>query len=119
RSPAEVRVLVIEEETLVEPAELLEAVAADQEAPASHPRDSLSVRTRDVPALPARPRQEQPRERVRQGREWAGRRPGGAVRVAEADPDHTGPRLGLGHAVNRRQGLVEEPIRDGHVGVDE
>src|SRR5437762_1769937 len=72
--PAEARVLVVEEVRLVEAAELLEALAAHQQAAAGRPLDAPALGAGVGAALPARPREEEAGQRAGERRERPSRR---------------------------------------------
>ena len=118
-SATEVNVLVIEEERFVESTQLAEAVAADEKAAAGHPVHRLARRLGAVSTLPARARTEQARKRSLQGRECPTRGLRGAVAIPEPKANHTRAGVGDREFLHERRHVVEEPILNSDIGIQE
>src|SRR5436305_1181443 len=73
RPPAEIRIFVIEKEVVVKPADLAEAVAADEQTAAGEPIDPLPPVAVDRAAFSDRPAAQLPEQRSKKGRVVAGR----------------------------------------------
>ena len=116
---AQVDVLVVEEEVRVEPAQLIEQLAAHQQRAAGRPRDFLAPCWGEKVAFAPGAGQQQPRESAQQGRERAGRRLATAVVVAHAQADDAGPWFVAVEPVCQRSHAVEEVLADRHVGIEQ
>src|SRR5579871_434380 len=91
--PAEVHILVIQEEITVHAAELVQTFPSQEEAAAGHPRYPAPTAERQQMVFTAGARQRQPGQRLQQRWERAGRKLAGAIAVAQLKTDDARIRL--------------------------
>ena len=89
-------------------AQLLQAVALQQQTAAGHPRHPAAARRGQGVVLAPRPRQQQPCQRARQRRERTGRPLRRAVAVVQLQADDAGPRLRVRQLVGQGDDAVEK-----------